>query len=194
MSHSVSDQAAPTDRSSSDLDNGTTVHAVEDHGVNDEAPEPGAGRRTVLRCAAAVGALGVTTPVLAACAADPTGSAQAAVPTGRVDLGPVADIPAAGKVFGDEKIVVTRTPEGGYRAFSAGCTHKQCVVSQIVDRLIRCQCHGSRFRAEDGSVAVGPAELPLPKIPVRVEGTRLIALPPGESASSASAASAADTS
>ncbi len=35
---------------------------------------------------------------------------------------------------------------------------------------IRCQCHGSRFSAVDGSVVNGPATQPLPTAEVAVEG------------------------
>ncbi len=35
---------------------------------------------------------------------------------------------------------------------------------------IPCNCHGSRFSLEDGSVITGPATAPLPSVTISVEG------------------------
>lgn len=48
------------------------------------------------------------------------------------------------------------------------CTHSGCLVSDVRDGAIHCYCHGSRFRITDGSVATGPALLPLPIEPITV--------------------------
>jgi Rieske Fe-S protein len=46
------------------------------------------------------------------------------------------------------------------RVFAARCTHLGCRLTQAVDGLIACPCHGSKFHP-DGSVASGPAARPL---------------------------------
>jgi Rieske Fe-S protein len=52
------------------------------------------------------------------------------------------------------------------------CTHKGCVVNKVADGTIDCPCHGSKFHL-DGTVANGPAQAPLPTMPVTVEGTSI---------------------
>jgi Rieske Fe-S protein len=84
-------------------------------------------------------------------------------------LAAVADIPVGGgKVFANEKVVVTQPTAGDIKAFSAVCTHQGCTVAQVADGLIACRCHGSRFKAADGSVANGPATKPLAAAKVTV--------------------------
>ncbi|MFH9040746.1 Rieske (2Fe-2S) protein [Streptomyces sp. NPDC017966] len=85
-----------------------------------------------------------------------------------------ADVPVGGgTVLADEKIVVTQPEEGGFKAFSAICTHQNCVVADVADGTINCACHGSRFRITDGSVEQGPATRPLPEERITVEGNSI---------------------
>lgn len=65
-----------------------------------------------------------------------------------------------------ESVVVSRTAEGGVRAYSARCTHLGCRIDRVIGDQAVCPCHGSRYRA-DGSVATGPATRPLR--PLKVE-------------------------
>jgi cytochrome b6-f complex iron-sulfur subunit len=61
--------------------------------------------------------------------------------------------------------------EGGeFVAYSAVCTHAQCTVAyQEQSAQIACPCHGSVFDPADGAAVVnGPAQTPLPGIPVEV--------------------------
>jgi Rieske Fe-S protein len=66
----------------------------------------------------------------------------------------------------DYGVIVTRTPDGIIHAFSMKCTHQGCPVSsQLVNNpydgeVMICPCHSSEFKL-DGSVAQGPATLPL---------------------------------
>ena len=78
-------------------------------------------------------------------------------------LGAVSEIPVGGgKVFTAAQVVVTQPVAGQFRAFSAVCTHAQCLVDKVAMGRIDCPCHGSRFSVKDGSVVAGPAPSPLP--------------------------------
>ncbi|MFC7494017.1 MULTISPECIES: Rieske (2Fe-2S) protein [unclassified Nocardioides] len=117
-----------------------------------------------------VAALGVATPLLAACGGDDGGDASEP-PASGTELGPVSDVPVGGgTVFGDQKVVVTQPAEGEFKAFSAVCTHQSCLVSKVADGTIDCSCHGSKFSAEDGSVVNGPATSPLASVDISVDG------------------------
>ncbi len=119
-------------------------------------------RRTVLLCTGAA--------ALAAGCGDGGGGDSPAASPGQ-ELAPTSDIPVGGgRVFTDEKIVVTQPEQGTFKAFSAVCTHQNCLVSQVRDGTIDCACHGSRFSITDGSVERGPATRPLPEERIAVEG------------------------
>ncbi|MEW2547719.1 Rieske (2Fe-2S) protein [Streptomyces sp. NPDC047002] len=86
-------------------------------------------------------------------------------------LAKTTDIPeGGGKIFGDQKVVVTQPKANEFKAFSAVCTHQGCTVASISDGIIHCPCHGSEFSIEDGSVKGGPAPKPLPAQQIKVAG------------------------
>jgi Rieske Fe-S protein len=77
-------------------------------------------------------------------------------------LGSTSEVPqGGGKVFQDQKVVVTQPAQGDFKAFTAICTHEGCTLNKVEDGTIDCPCHGSRFRITDGSVERGPARRPL---------------------------------
>lgn len=127
-----------------------------------------ATRRTVLL---ATGAVALT----AGCGSD--GGDEGGDPrsdTSGQELTSTADVPVGGgTVLKDEKIVVTQPEEGDFKAFSAVCTHQNCLVTEVTDGTINCACHGSRFRITDGSVERGPATEPLPGERIAVEGNSI---------------------
>ncbi|MFI0240687.1 Rieske (2Fe-2S) protein [Streptomyces sp. NPDC016845] len=87
------------------------------------------------------------------------------------ELAKTSDIPVGGgKVFADEKVVVTQPTQGDFKAFSAVCTHQGCTVNAVSDGTIDCPCHGSKFKIADASVAGGPAPRPLPPQKITVTG------------------------
>lgn len=74
--------------------------------------------------------------------------------SGGQELAETSEIPVGGgKIFKDEKVVVTQPKKNEFKAFSAVCTHQGCTVSKVVDGTIDCPCHGSKYRVTDGSVA-----------------------------------------
>jgi Rieske Fe-S protein len=100
---------------------------------------------------------------------DPADTEYPAPSATGTDLGPVTDIPEnGGTVFDDQEIVVTRSSGTTVHGFSAVCTHQGCLVSRVSEGEITCPCHGSAFDATTGAVLRGPAQKPLPAVPVKV--------------------------
>ncbi len=70
--------------------------------------------------------------------------------------------------------VLVHLQSGDFVAYSAVCTHQRCTVAYKNGQLA-CPCHGSVFDAENGAEVVnGPAQLPLPEIPVEVRGGEVV--------------------
>ena len=134
----------------------------------------GITRRQTITGAAAVG---VGVPLLAACGGSSGGGggSSAPKPTAGQTLGPSSDVPVGGgKIYTDQKVVVTQPAQGQFEAFSAVCTHQGCLVSNVEGGTINCLCHGSKFSIKDGSVEVGPASSPLPQVKVAVQGGKVV--------------------
>ncbi|MFJ7338541.1 Rieske (2Fe-2S) protein [Streptomyces sp. NPDC101110] len=136
-------------------------------------------RRTVLL---ATGVTGATALVAACGGGGDSGSSSADSPTdggatsgsAGKDLADIGEIPVGGgKIFKDEKVVVTQPEEGQFKAFSAICTHQHCLVGSVSDGTINCPCHGSKFKIADGAVAHGPATQPLPAEQITVDGNSI---------------------
>jgi Rieske Fe-S protein len=66
--------------------------------------------------------------------------------------------------------VLVHLQSGDFVAYSAVCTHQRCKVAYRNNQLA-CPCHGSVFNPASGAEVVnGPAQRPLPEIPVEVRG------------------------
>ena len=130
------------------------------------SPADGITRRGVLAGAAAVGA----TAALAACGtgddSTDTGTNGAPVAVKAADV-PVGSAAIVGQV------VVSQLTAGDFKAFSAVCTHQQCLVSRVQGQDVICTCHQSTYSAKDGSVISGPAPFPLPARTVTQSGDSL---------------------
>lgn len=139
------------------------------------APPAGHPRRTVLRGAVVLGALGAG-GVLAGCGGGGGGDSaeQGSVAAPGTVLGPTSDVPSGGgKIYPEAKVVVTQPSMGEYKAFSAVCTHESCVVSSVENGNIVCGCHGSAYSISDGSVVKPPSTKPLEALQITVEGGQL---------------------
>jgi Rieske Fe-S protein len=83
-------------------------------------------------------------------------------------------VPVGGGTIVDQRVVVTQPAAGEFRGFSAICTHQRCPLANVANGTINCDCHGSRFSIEDGSVKNGPASEPLGAISVQLQGDQVV--------------------
>jgi Rieske Fe-S protein len=139
------------------------------------------GRRTVF-VGTGVGLIGF---VVAACSStknQPAASsaAEATTPAATTPVAPApprviaksAQVPVGSGVFIDD-IVLTQPSQGVFKGFSSTCTHQGCKLDRVADGTIDCPCHGSKFNL-DGTVANGPAKLPLPAKSISVQGDSIV--------------------
>jgi len=63
--------------------------------------------------------------------------------------------------FGQEPVILIRVAEDDFRAFTATCTHLDCIVDYRTDkRLIWCWCHNGVYDLQGGNIE-GPPPRPL---------------------------------
>jgi nitrite reductase/ring-hydroxylating ferredoxin subunit len=140
-------------------------------------------RRQVLKGATVLGAGVAAAPLLAACggggsggsASDGGASAAASGSSGGGGISLAkANVPVGGGVV-DGVVVVVQPTAGDYKAYSAVCTHQQCLVGQVQDGFIICPCHNSHFAIADGvPTADSMAKAPLTAKTVTVSGDALV--------------------
>ena len=139
------------------------------------------GRETTRRAALAGAGFAGLAATLAGCgggsssssSGSTSGSGQAGN-SGNAALARTSEIPVGGgRVFSAEKVVVTQPTAGEFKAFSAVCTHLQCLVDKVASGTIDCPCHGSKFSVKNGSVVSGPAPSPLPAQAIKVAGGKI---------------------
>ncbi|ALG85060.1 Rieske (2Fe-2S) protein [Gordonia phthalatica] len=145
-----------------------------DSSPSKDAAASSLSRRRFVAGAGAVAGAAVLGTTLSACAGGGTPQATVSVPPNapKGTLALTKDVPVGGGVITDG-VVLTQLTEGTIEAFTAKCTHAGCTLSGISREAIICPCHGSRFHL-DGTVEKGPAETPLEKVAIRVEGTNII--------------------
>lgn len=93
------------------------------------------------------------------------------------DIAALADVPVGGSIdatINGEAALISQPTAGQVVAFSAICTHQQCVVAAAGTEF-HCPCHGSMYDAATGEVIQGPALEPLSEIAVAVSGDRIVA-------------------
>ena len=75
---------------------------------------------------------------------------------------------------GGQDAVLVHLESGDFAAYSAVCTHQGCTVAYQKGQLA-CPCHGSVFDPANGAeVVTGPAQIPLPEIPIEVKGGQVL--------------------
>jgi Rieske Fe-S protein len=122
-----------------------------------------------------LGALG-TAVALAGCGSDDGGAGgdETETPDAGTELAITSEVPVGGGlILKEEKVVITQPTEGEFKAFTAVCTHQQCIVAEVKD-TINCTCHNSMYSVEDGSVQGGPAPAPLAEVPIKEEGGKIL--------------------
>ncbi|MBI2166460.1 MAG: non-heme iron oxygenase ferredoxin subunit [Chloroflexi bacterium] len=72
---------------------------------------------------------------------------------------------------GEERVLLANV-EGKLYAVSDVCTHAACSLSEgfLEGDEVECPCHGSRFKVTSGEATQGPADEPLKRYPVAVQG------------------------
>ncbi|MEU6084925.1 Rieske (2Fe-2S) protein [Streptomyces sp. NPDC047108] len=143
----------------------------------------GTGRNTSRRAVVAAAGATCLAAMLAACgdsgdasqpkedSSAPDSGGDGGDAAGGAALAAAADIPVGGgKIFKDQKVVVTQPTEGEFRAYAAICTHQGSPLNEVSGGTINCPLHGSKFAIADGSVKKGPATQPLPGKKVTVDG------------------------
>ena len=93
-----------------------------------------------------------------------------AVKVNSVNIGKVNEMTKdSGKIvkFGNDPVIVLRLADGNYRAFSASCTHLDCIVQYRKDYgQIYCACHS------------GPPPAPLSKFEIAIKNDEVTVYKP----------------
>lgn len=131
-------------------------------------------RRALVRNTALAGGGAVAAVLLTGCSDQDAGARKATEPF-EVSA---AEVPVgAGIVLPAHNAIVTQPVAGEYYAFSAVCTHKGCLVSEVREKGAFCGCHSSYFDISTGEAVSGPAQEPLPKLNVTKQGDNLSIAP-----------------
>ncbi|CAL9423894.1 Cytochrome b6-f complex iron-sulfur subunit [Streptomyces sp. enrichment culture] len=133
---------------------------------------PAASRRTVLRGAALTPVAGLGLTACGGGGDTPVGLTEP------VELGPESEVAEGGaKLYQDQKVVVSRSEDGAFKAYSSVCTHAGCPANKLEGTRLICPCHGSEFDATTGKVLREPAVAPLKPLTVEVRNGTVIAKP-----------------
>jgi len=101
-----------------------------------------------------------------------TESAQSSVVAAKV-----SDLEAnSGKIFkfGTKPGILIRTPSGELKAFSATCTHLDCIVQYRPDmKMVWCACHNGQYNLSGQNVG-GPPPRPLDEFVVNTRGDEIV--------------------
>jgi Rieske Fe-S protein len=148
-------------------------------------------RKKFIRLGAAVGLGAAAVPLVSACGGDggSVGSGGPPKASDVVEGGPKVSKgqaiakesevkPGSAFPFTDadtgQQSVLVRLENGELVAYSAICTHQACVVA-YKDGKLACPCHGSVFDPSKGAAVLnGPANRPLPEVPIRAEGGGIV--------------------
>ena len=84
--------------------------------------------------------------------------------------------PNSGKIFkfGSKPGLIIRTASGEFKAFSAVCTHLDCIVQYRSDtKQIWCACHNGQYNLNGENIG-GPPPRPLEAYPVNKRGDDIV--------------------
>jgi Rieske Fe-S protein len=99
------------------------------------------------------------------------------VKVSNIKIGKIDDMEKdSGKIvkFGNKPVIVIRTQTGEYKAFSAICTHLDCIVQYKKEYgQIYCACHNGRYDLNGKNVS-GPPPAPLAKYNISVKGDEVV--------------------
>ena len=94
-----------------------------------------------------------------------------------VTAGKVSDLALnSGKIFkfGNKPGLLIRTASGDFKAFSAICTHLDCIVQyQPENKQIWCACHNGQYNMSGANVG-GPPPRPLEEFVVNTRGDDIV--------------------
>jgi Rieske Fe-S protein len=94
-----------------------------------------------------------------------------------VSAGKLSEIPVnSGKIFkfGNKPGILIRTPSGDLKAFSAVCTHLECIVQYSADKKqIWCACHNGQYNLNGQNIG-GPPPRPLEEYAVNTHGDEIV--------------------
>lgn len=94
-----------------------------------------------------------------------------------VEGGKLAELPVnSGKIFkfGSKPGILVRTEAGELKAFSAVCTHLECIVQYRPDtKQIWCACHNGQYNLSGKNIG-GPPPRPLEEYKVNTRGDDIV--------------------
>lgn len=94
-----------------------------------------------------------------------------------IKAGSIADFPVnSAKIlkFGRKPVILIRTVSGDFRAFSATCTHLDCIVQYRADtKQIWCACHNGTYDLKGRNVS-GPPPRPLDEFAVNIVRNEIV--------------------
>lgn len=146
--------------------------------MSEECPRRETDRRRFLDWLLGTSAAGLLLAVLYPVAryVVPPASGESASSSVTLDIGP-GDVAAnSGRIFkfGSSAGLLVKTASGDLRAFSATCTHLNCIVQYRPDLAeIWCACHNGHFDLNGINVA-GPPPVPLERYDVKVRGDKIV--------------------
>lgn len=89
----------------------------------------------------------------------------------------LSEIPVnSGKIFkfGNKPGILVRTATGEFKAFSAVCTHLECIVQYRADtKQIWCACHNGQYNLSGKNIG-GPPPRPLEEFQVNTRGDDVV--------------------
>lgn len=106
----------------------------------------------------------------------PPAAGESAASSVTLDMRPEAVPPNSGQIFkfGNRPGILVRTASGELRAFSATCTHLNCIVQYRGDLgHIWCACHNGHFDLKGVNIQ-GPPPRPLEQYDVNVRGDQIV--------------------